>query len=134
MGFFNLFKSETSGGSNEPDIWNHPQDHNSIDAILNDKESVHIIFKHSYRCITSISILNRLKPQLELFSRNATLHFIDVVKDRSLSQYIAQKTGIIHDSPQCIILHKGQVFWHESHGGIVPDIVFECLSELSNSN
>ncbi len=129
MGLFDFLKSDKSK-NNESSIWNHPSEFSDIDDILNNHARPQLVFKHSFRCMVSISTLNRLLPQLELIKNSADIHFIDVVKDRELSQYFAKATNVVHQSPQCIILHKGQVFWHDSHGGVTPDIILECLEEL----
>jgi bacillithiol system protein YtxJ len=37
---------------------------------------------------------------------------------RALSNQVAQDFGVIHESPQVILVREGKVVYHESHYGI----------------
>ena len=44
--------------------------------------------------------------------------WIDVVKQRESSRWVAEHLGVTHESPQAIWIRDGDVAWHASHGGI----------------
>ena len=76
-----------------------------------------IIYKHSNRCPVSYDAYNEV-ARFALLHPEVAVHLVDVVADRPLSQYIAQVTGIVHQSPQLIVVEDGAVRWHGSHYSI----------------
>ena len=48
---------------------------------------------------------------------------MDVRAERPLSQLIAARTGVRHESPQIIILRNGAVVWSASHGDITAGAI-----------
>jgi len=76
-----------------------------------------LLFKHSRTC----PISHTAHAQLEAFRRahpDAAVRVVVVQEERPLSQAIAAATGVRHESPQALLLHRGAVRWHASHGGI----------------
>ena len=41
--------------------------------------------------------------------------------DHPLSNYIAETTGVKHESPQALLFENGKVVWHASHWAITYD-------------
>lgn len=75
-----------------------------------------IVFKHSTRCSISSMALNRFESQMD--SELACCAYLDLLSFRSLSDEIAQLTGVIHQSPQLLIWKNGEVVYHASHSAI----------------
>lgn len=76
-----------------------------------------IIFKHSTRCpISSAAYGEMLKFMAD--HSGIPVRMIDVIADRELSRYVAEKTGIKHESPQALLIKGGQLAWNASHGDI----------------
>lgn len=48
---------------------------------------------------------------------------VEVRAERPLSQLIAARTGIRHESPQIIILRRGSAVWSASHGDITAGAI-----------
>jgi bacillithiol system protein YtxJ len=46
---------------------------------------------------------------------------VDVRAQRPLSQLIAARTGVQHESPQIILLRRGVPIWNASHDDIITD-------------
>lgn len=72
-----------------------------------------IVYKHSPTCsLCSWSIL-----EVEDFAAgaNVTVHQVDVLSQRRLSQGIEAQFGVRHESPQVLIIDDGRVTWHGSH-------------------
>jgi thioredoxin 1 len=76
-----------------------------------------LLFKHSRTC----PISHAAHAQLEHFRRahpTVAVRLVVVQDERPLSQAIAAATGVRHESPQALVLHRGGVAWHASHGAI----------------
>jgi bacillithiol system protein YtxJ len=87
------------------------------------------LFKHSTRCPISASRW----PIFQGFAgkeSNADCYRLNVVEDRVLSLHVAQATGVEHESPQVILLHKGKVIWHTSHWSITEEEMSAALSKV----
>ena len=88
-----------------------------------------LVFKHSTRCPISASrwpvvrAFADKEPGVECFQ-------LKVIEDRSLSLLVAQATGIQHESPQVILLHKGEAVWHTSHWSITEEEIRAALSRI----
>jgi bacillithiol system protein YtxJ len=83
-----------------------------IDAALG--EDTAILFKHSTRCPVSAAARGEMQRFMELHP-DATVYTVDVNDSYEASQYLAEKTGIEHHSPQVIVTRGGQPEWHASH-------------------
>jgi len=51
----------------------------------------------------------------------AQAYLVDVRAQRSLSQQIAARCGVQHESPQVIIVRRGAPIWNASHYEITRD-------------
>jgi bacillithiol system protein YtxJ len=45
-------------------------------------------------------------------------YFLDLISYRSISNAVADSFGIRHESPQLLIIYKGECVYHASHMGI----------------
>ena len=80
------------------------------------RENPVLIFKHSTRCGTSRVTLDRLqrnhKPgEME----DVKKYFLDLIAHRDVSQAIAQKFEVEHESPQAIVIKHGKATYSASH-------------------
>jgi bacillithiol system protein YtxJ len=55
-------------------------------------------------------------------------YFVDVIAERPLSQLIAAKTGVRHESPQALLVKDGKVIYSDSHLGISFGEILDSLS------
>ena len=78
------------------------------------------IFKHSTRCSISATALNRLQRNWGKTAGTEALqmYYLDLIAHREVSNAIAKKYGVQHESPQFILLKNGTAVYHESHYGI----------------
>ena len=53
---------------------------------------------------------------------------VDVIEERQLSQSIAERTNIRHESPQAIVLFKGSPVWNDSHFYITEENLNRALA------
>lgn len=49
---------------------------------------------------------------------------------RPVSDAIARRLGIRHETPQAFVIYQGQVFFHASHYAITPDALNKTLDQL----
>ncbi len=85
-----------------------------------------VIFKHSTRCSISSMALNRLER--ETASEQADFYFLDLIKNRVLSNEVAEKFQVHHESPQILVIKNTQCIYDESHQGISMQEIEQQLS------
>ncbi len=100
--------------------WNPIVTLDTVDTLVEESEQTPVvILKHSTRCGISDLILNRLERQWDAESVPALEpRIVDVISDRAVSNHLASRFRVVHESPQAIILWKGEVIYHASHSGI----------------
>ena len=74
-----------------------------------------ILFKHSNSCGISSGVFN------EVSLVNGDINLIVVQNARNVSNLIAERTGIRHESPQAIVLKQGEPVYHASHYDITAE-------------
>ena len=100
--------------------WNKLTSEEQIDqVILESAAKPVLLFKHSTSCSISSMALDRLlrnwKPE---DSDKITPYYLDLLTYRNLSNLVAERFGIPHESPQVLLIQNGKVTYHESHYGI----------------
>ncbi len=74
-----------------------------------------VIFKHSTRCSISSVVKNRLEKS---GGNPEQFHYLDLIAHRPLSNAIAETFGVVHESPQVLVIKNGKCVFHESHMSI----------------
>lgn len=75
-----------------------------------------LLFKHSNACPISTMAYNEMKKYLAASpSEEVDYTLVTVQIARNVSNEIASKLSIKHESPQAILVDKGQAVWHKSH-------------------
>lgn len=85
------------------------------DLIGSSNQSPQVIYKHSTRCSVSFFALQNLQSLSEEAWGKADYHMLDVISSRSVSQFVSEKLGVRHESPQVLVLKDGEVVWDGSH-------------------
>ena len=75
-----------------------------------------LIFKHSTRCSISSMALNRLEREWE--ETNVIPYYLDLLNYREISNEIAFRFGVTHQSPQVLLLEEGKCVFDASHSAI----------------
>lgn len=79
-------------------------------------EKPQVLFKHSTRCSISATALNRFERSYEeAFGEQAQFYFIDLLKNRAVSNAIASVFKVEHQSPQVLVIKNGNCVFHSSH-------------------
>ena len=96
------------------------EDH--LHQILQDSfQKPQIIFKHSTRCVISTMAKQRIEKYTD---SSFDFHYLDLIQHRNLSNLIAEKFEVHHQSPQILIIKNGDCVFDESHGGInIQDLI-----------
>ena len=114
-----MFNSSEEKDSNENKInWNELTDLgqlNEIIAISNEKPVA--IFKHSTRCSVSRMALKQFENEFNS-SDKVTPYFLDLIAHRDISNEIATRFGVYHQSPQLILIKEGKAVYNVSHSDI----------------
>lgn len=100
--------------------WTVLTDEGQLDGIdrLSAERTV-LIFKHSTRCSISSAALNRLESAWTAADEGlGAVFFLDLIRYRSVSNAIADRYGVQHESPQVLVIRSGRCVHHASHFGI----------------
>ena len=76
-----------------------------------------VLFKHSTTCPISAGVHE------EISNADADINIVIMQKARNVSDEIARRTGIRHESPQAIVLKDEKVIYHASHYDVTAEDV-----------
>lgn len=85
-----------------------------------------LLFKHSTRCSISAMALNQFERDWKQ-DTPCDLYYLDLLSHRDVSDKIAALTGVIHQSPQAILIKNNEVIYDASHHHISADRIAEQL-------
>ncbi len=121
MGFFDKFKS-TRDIAKEEIIevpWHVLGKMEQLDEIVEESKTRPVaIFKHSTRCGVSRGVLKMFEKNYTFLDNQLKLYFLDVIQNRDISNEIAARFKVHHESPQMIVIRNGAVVHHDSHHSI----------------
>jgi bacillithiol system protein YtxJ len=108
--------------------WSYIDSEEIIEKIASDtSNTIFLIFKHSTRCSISSMSLNRLETKWDT-SLNLETYFLDLIKFRNISNKIAERFNVYHESPQVLLIKNGKCFFDCSHNQISVNIIKEQLA------
>ena len=79
-----------------------------------------VIFKHSTRCHISKTALRKFENDFNL-EEKIIPYFLDLIAYRTVSNEIAVRFAVAHQSPQLIVIKNGVALYNASHEGIDAD-------------
>lgn len=83
-----------------------------LDGVL--AEDLAVIYKHSTQCGLSARTLQQMltfiaeRPDVPVYQ-------VNVIEDRPVSDAVAGRLAIRHESPQAIVVRRGAPVWNGSH-------------------
>jgi bacillithiol system protein YtxJ len=92
-------------------------------------EPLAVVYKHSPICPTSGIAYEEMRS-LRRLQQDVPVYLLDVINYRPLSRYIADRVGVVHASPQAIILRAGVPAWHGSHFDLRAETMARTLESL----
>ncbi len=82
------------------------------------QEKTIVLFKHSTRCSISRFALKRFETEFNFSEEQIDWYLLDLLNHRDISNEIAHRYDIMHQSPQILVIKNGQAVYHDSHDGI----------------
>lgn len=86
-----------------------------------------VILKHSTSCGISRMVLRQFEKDYNLDPETVDLFFLDLLRYREISNKIASKFNVPHESPQLIIVKEGRVVYDASHGAISSESIKQFI-------
>lgn len=122
LNFRKFFKSFDCIKSSKMD-WNNL---NSVEQLTEidekSKSKKQIIFKHSTRCSVSTFAKRILTGEYsDEVKEKADVYYLDLISFREVSNSIASRYNVIHESPQLLVIENGACVFNASHS----DVSFE---------
>lgn len=91
------------------------------------------LFKHSTRCPISGAAHRRVLDYLQTAGSAAPpVYCILVIESRSVSNAIAERFGVTHQSPQMLLIKNQRAVWHASHGAIDGPAITRALASIND--
>src|SRR5262249_13541869 len=103
------------------------QDHDLDQLLERSKTDPVLIFKHSTQCSISIQAYEEFTEFVEAIP-GLICGAVLVIENRKLSNAIADRFGVRHESPQALLIKDGRVLWHASHWSISSDSLSEAVA------
>lgn len=98
--------------------WIHLTEIAQLDAIVS-SEKLSMIFKHSTRCGTSIIVKRQFQNHFDLDSEKVNMYYLDLITYRDISNEIASRFNVIHESPQLLVIKNGKAVADASHSYVL---------------
>src|SRR5690625_7152249 len=123
-------RDKSAGKEKNDTFWNYTESKEDLESTFQPGGGLKCIYKHSTTCGICLMAIRQVERVMHQIKEDVEFYYIDVKKDRPVSQEVAEITGIQHESPQILILKEGEVFWHASHHAISEDKLKGVFREL----
>jgi bacillithiol system protein YtxJ len=91
-----------------------------------------IIFKHNTSCPISRSVRQKLQNEADQLPNDTPFYVLDILENKDLSNLVAEKFGVPHESPQLLLVKNGSSIYDESLYQISASAVKEASKEAEN--
>ena len=117
--FSTIFGNSESQNTSATKInWIPLTDSEQLDEIvLSSIEKPVVIFKHSTRCSVSRMALKQFENEFDL-EEKVDAYFLDLIEYRTVSNDIASRFNVFHQSPQLLLIKNGKSIYDVSHSEI----------------
>lgn len=88
---------------------------------------LYLLFKHSLGCPVSRWAFDEYEAFVREHPEVAT-GWIDVRGQRDWSRWVAERSGVVHQSPQALLIRDGKVIWNASHDAIRREALHDALT------
>lgn len=125
--FNNFFGSTPQEETNSKINWLQLIDISQLDEIEDASNSkLVLIFKHSTRCSISRMALRQFENEFEA-NENVLPYYLDLLNHRDISNEIAIKFSVVHQSPQLLVISKEKCIHNTSHSDIDARVIKNYL-------
>jgi bacillithiol system protein YtxJ len=105
---------------------------NELDELLAEsRQRPLLLFKHTYSCGVSAEALDELVDHLKQKTGDARYALVTVQTHREISNAVASRLGIRHETPQALLVRDGQVVWSASHFRVTATAVETALKKIA---
>jgi bacillithiol system protein YtxJ len=128
--FNSIFGQDDNPSSSSKLNWILLKDLGQLNEIITiSHEKPVVIFKHSTRCSVSRMALKQFENEfdLALLDQKVLLYFLDLLEYRGISNEIAARFNVIHQSPQLLLIQNGKSVYAVSHSDIDAEELKEKL-------
>jgi len=128
MSLFNKFfgNSDSKDTTSNSFKWNDLTELKQLDEVVAESaQTPVVIFKHSTRCPVSRMALKNFENEYSIDTDAAKPYFLDLIAHRDISNEIAARFNVVHQSPQVLIIKDGKAVYDESHDSIDAGVVKE---------
>lgn len=116
--FKNIFGNSAEEKSFSKVGWRQLTDLGELNEIVDlSTEKPVLLFKHSTRCSVSRMVLKQFESDFDLQDK-ITPYFLDLLNHRDISNEIANRFHVEHQSPQMIVIKDGKAIYNASHENI----------------
>lgn len=113
-----MFNSSDENESVSKVGWRPLSDLGQLNEIVSEStDKTVIVFKHSTRCGVSRMVLKQFENEFDLHEE-VIPYFLDLLAHRNVSNEIASRFGVFHQSPQLIVIKNGNAVFNHSHSDI----------------
>jgi bacillithiol system protein YtxJ len=109
--------------------WKTPASLEELQVLLLTKKPI-IVFKHSERCPISRMALKQFETAYT--DVVAELVFIEVREQKTLSNYLTEQWGIVHQSPQVLVQDSQGNHFSVSHDNISANEVISFIMQTND--
>ena len=114
----NMFGTSEENNSVSKVGWRQLTDLGQLNEIVDlSTEKPVAIFKHSTRCSISRMVLKQFESEFDLQDK-VDPYFLDLLEHRDISNEIASRFGVQHQSPQIIVIKDGKAVYNASHESV----------------
>ena len=91
-----------------------------------------LLFKHSLTCPISARAYNEFQSYLGEADSSVSYNLITVQTARNVSNEVAARLKLTHQSPQAILVRNGRKVWDASHSDITAAALAHAIEQLSD--
>ncbi len=116
------------------EMFSWTRSHNSMPELTTTQEcddllthDLTIVFKHSPTCPVSL-FAHREVMRFRTTQPDTPVYLISVRQQRDIARHIAERTGVRHESPQILVLRRGNLIGWASHDEITAELLKTLVS------
>ncbi len=129
MSFLNKIQSKLKSNINEE--WHVLNDMSQLDEVdEKSKDGLVVLFKHSVTCGISAGAKHRIESEWENLDTPISFYYLDLLAYRPISNAIADRYQVIHQSPQIIVIKDGVAVYDTSHHKISMSDLNDALARV----
>ncbi|MEC5394268.1 bacillithiol system redox-active protein YtxJ [Bergeyella sp. RCAD1439] len=119
--FGRFFGRKSDSGQTRESFWRDLEEVKmleELEAVSFEREVY--VFKHSTRCYISRMVLARFEQEVEESHATETnaYYYLDLLAHREISEALAERYDLVHQSPQLLVLRNGVLVHSASHQSI----------------